>query len=342
MILPLLLAFQAAVAPQPAELRTFQDWTVGCDNGLYCQAVSLIPEHGNDGRTLSMRRAPAAGAEPVFSLYKYDDDDLCGATFTADGRPLPVRIIEGPDCTIVHPADAPALLAALRSARELRVTGADGHDYGSISLAGASAALLAMDEAQQRTGTETALVRPGVRPASSVPAPPALPEIRLAPRATGDTPQIDDARIVRLRADTGCAINDVGGPDEYTAVALEDGKTLVLLACGSGAYNVTWIPFVAQTGRGGQIEIAPALFDAPWATGDGGRAELINAEWNGGTRTITDLSLGRGIGDCGSRAAYGWDGRRFRLLRQSVMGECRGAHDYISVWRTRVIDPSAQ
>lgn len=332
----LALALQAAT-PQPAELRTFQDWTVGCDNVRYCQAVSLLPETATDGQTLSIRRAPTGDAEPVFSLYRYDNEDLCGARLSADGRPLAVRIIEGPDCTIVHPADAPTLLVALRSAAELRVIAADGGDLGAISLAGASAAMLAMDEAQQRTGTMTALVRPGPRPVSAVPPPLALPEVRVAPFPRGDTPQIDADRIARLRREIGCEIEDVGGPDEYNAFPLDEGKTLILLACGSGAYNVTWIPFVAEAVRGNRIEIAPALFDAQWAQADEGRAELVNAEWDGGARTITELSLGRGIGDCGTRSSYGWDGGRFRLLRQSTMGECRGARDYITVWRTRVV-----
>ncbi|MDQ8755831.1 DUF1176 domain-containing protein [Sphingosinicella sp. LHD-64] len=331
----LALALQAA-APQPGELRTFQDWTVGCDNGRYCQAVSLVPEGSDDGRSLSVRRNPAADAEPVFSFYRYDDEDLCGAQVSADGRPLPVRILEGPDCTIVHPADVPALLRALRSAAQITVTAADGSDLGRVSLAGASAALLAMDEAQLRTGTVTALVRPGDRPASAVPVPPVVPEIRIAPFPRGETPSVDDARIARLRRDIGCTVGDVGGPDEYRAVPLDEGKTLILLACGSGAYNVTWMPFVASAGQDGRTEIAPALFDAQWAQADGGRAELINAEWDSGARTISELSLGRGIGDCGTRSLYGWDGQRFRLLRQSAMGECRGARDYITVWRTRV------
>lgn len=312
---------------------------MACDNTRYCQAVSLLPETVPDGRTLTIRRSPAAAAEPVFSFWRYDNEDLCGARLSADGQPLPVRLIEGPDCTIVHPGDAPALLAALRSARELRMTAADGSDLGIVSLAGASAALLAMDEGQQRTGTVTALVRPGTRPASAVPAPPALPEIRIAPMGTGDTPQVDEARIARLRRETGCAVGDVGGPDEYTAVPLENGKTLVLLACGSGAYNVTWIPFIATAGRGGRIELTEALFDAQWAQADGGRAELVNAEWDSNARTITELSLARGIGDCGTRSVFGWDGTRFRLLRQASMGECRGARDYITVWRARAVQP---
>lgn len=338
MIWTLALALQAA-APQPAELRTFQDWIAGCDNGRACQAVSLADAADENWVTLSLRRTAAGDAEPVISLYAFDNDDYCGATLVADGQRLPVRLIEAAQCTIVHPADAPALIAALRSARELRVLDPAGADLGRVSLAGASAAMLYLDEAQQRIGTATALVRPGSRPASVVPAPPVLPEVRLAAPAPGDTPQVDAARIVELRREAGCTIDEVGGPDDYNAMPLEDGKTLVLLACGSGAYNVTWVPFIAQAGRGGGVDIAIAQFDRQWSLGDAGRPELVNAEWDSSSRLLTEFPRGRGLGDCGTRSTYGWDGARFRLVRQSTMGECRGAYDYITVWRTRVVRP---
>ena len=39
----LLLALAAqAVQPQPGELKTFGDWTVGCDNARACRAVALV------------------------------------------------------------------------------------------------------------------------------------------------------------------------------------------------------------------------------------------------------------------------------------------------------------
>ena len=38
----MLFALLIAAAPSPGELRTFNDWTVGCDNGRACQAVALL------------------------------------------------------------------------------------------------------------------------------------------------------------------------------------------------------------------------------------------------------------------------------------------------------------
>ncbi|NRD90676.1 hypothetical protein C8024_16325 [Sphingopyxis sp. BSNA05] len=44
------LAAATAQPPvQPGEIRTFRDWSVGCDNSGNCQAVSLVPDEGGAG-----------------------------------------------------------------------------------------------------------------------------------------------------------------------------------------------------------------------------------------------------------------------------------------------------
>ena len=54
----LILAAAATIAPDPGELRTFSDWTVGCDNGLACEAIVLLPETAEWSQwvTMSLRR----------------------------------------------------------------------------------------------------------------------------------------------------------------------------------------------------------------------------------------------------------------------------------------------
>lgn len=333
------LALQAA-APRPGELQTFQDWAVGCDNGRACQTTSLAPEGAEAWQTLSLRRDAEGRAEPVLSFYGMNDEDLCGAAFVVDGVRLATRLIRSATCTTVHPADVPTLLEALRAGRELRLIGANGTDLGGVSLAGLSAALLYIDETQDRLDTEAALIRRGARPASAVPAPPALPEVRLPPAASGSMVEIDAARIAALRREANCTMDEVGGPDEVAQWALETGKSLVLLACGSGAYNVTWIAYIATRGPGGRIALTLAGFDRPIGMGEEGSApELTNAQWIPGERLLRERPLGRGLGDCGARSAYAWDGARFRLVEQAEMGECRGALDYITTWRARVVRP---
>jgi len=192
-----------------------------------------------------------------------------------------------------------------------------------------------MDEQQGRGDTATALVRSGTRAASSVPAAPALPEIRLTPPYQDAIPPLDAAQITEIRNEQGCSIGEVGGPDEYDAVQLETGRTLILLACGTGAYNVTHVALVAER-RNGRLSVRRAEFDEPSDKED---AALTNAHWDGERRLLTDSPYGRGLGDCGSRSEYAWDGTRFRLVRREEMEECRGARNFITTWRARVVRP---
>jgi hypothetical protein len=329
------MALQGA-APQPAPLRSFGDWIVGCDNGRACQAVALVTYAYDTPRvTLTLRREAEATADPVIWI---NHGEARGGALEADGRRLGAGLIEAADAVMVHPADAMAVADALRAARRMRLLDSSGNVLGEISVSGASAAMLYMDEQQQRLDTVTALVRRGTRPAADVPAPPRLPEVRLAPAAADGPADIDESQIAALRRQSGCTIDEVGGPDLFEAVPLEPGKTLVLLACGSGAYNVTYLPYVAE-GTGARLRFAAAAFDRQRGSDDADRPSLINAEWDAERRLLSEFSRGRGLGDCGMKASYGWDGSRFRLVEQQDMEQCQGAVDFITTWRARVVRP---
>ena len=331
-----LLAAQAAT-PQPGELRLFRDWTVGCDNGLACEAIALLPE-GEDWEqwtTLSLRREAAAGARPVVLLTGIETVPVA---LVADGRRLDVHFSSSVDGFAVRAADEAALIGALRDARSLELRDAAGAVIARVSPAGSAAAMLYMDEAQHRVGTVTALARPGPRPAGAVPAPPRRAEVHLAPASAEAPITLSEDRVRALRREAGCTIDEVGGPDEHYDHALAPGQTLVLLACGTGAYNLSVVPFIAeQSGRRIDIRIAP--FDSQWGVAAEGRPTLINADWDPDDRLLREFSKGRGLGDCGRHATYGWDGTLFRLVRQEDMDECRGSLDYVTTWEADVVRP---
>jgi hypothetical protein len=329
MIVIALLA--AAATPQPAELKTFQDWTVGCDNGRACHAVGLMPENWpDDALTMSVRRGPEAGAQPVVAFELGSDSNA--AAVSADGRRLAARLIGAEGETRVAPADSAAVIGALRSAGRLQLLGADGKSLGTVSLKGASAALLYMDEQQRRTGTPSAMVRRGRGTLAAVPPP--LPVVAAPPVSRSRPLALSAAALGALRRKYGCTIDEVGGPEEAESAALTAGASLLLLACGSGAYNVSYVPFVV--GRGGRAELAPFDHRPGWWAEEG-KPMLVNAGWDKARGLLTSFSKGRGLGDCGVSADYAWDGRAFRLVEQAEMGECRGSRDYITTWRARVV-----
>src|SRR3954447_24537030 len=204
------LAAPAANAPHPSEPKLFKDWTVGCDNGRSCQAVALQPETQDldEWLTLDLERGPAAEARPRIAI---DVEAPAGAGVYADGKRLPITLGTGKQSGRVT-SGADALVAALRSAAKLEIRDAAGKRLGLISPAGASAALLYMDDRQGRVGTVTALARPGPRPASAVPPPPAYPVVHAAPRPAKPPRRMARAEWVKLRL----AACDDGDPDDGT------------------------------------------------------------------------------------------------------------------------------
>lgn len=322
-----LLAAQA-VAPTPSELRTFRDWTVGCDNGRRCEAIALLPE-GEDWEgwaTLSVSREAGAQAAPAFML---PDLETAPAMLAADGARLPVRFSAGVDG--INVADEGGeLLRALRAGRTIEARDSAGATMARISLAGASAAMLYMDEVQGRVGTITALVRPGTRPAASRAA--ALPPVRRAPPPGDAAIAPDPVRLATIERQTGCADEMAGSgrPDAEDPVQIATGTTLILLPCGSGAYNFASLPVLA---RGRRVAVAPFDFQP-----SGAPPLITNAFWDEERRLLTEYNKGRGLGDCGIAAEYAWDGTRFRLVRYERMDECRGSRRRITTWRAELAD----
>ena len=315
----------AAVQPQPGELKTFGDWTVGCDNASSCQAVALVPETEDHDAYLLLvvKRDAGPSARPVLTFTT--ERSLPGSfAMRVDGKPV-LRIAR---------ASLLPVPPELADGRRATVTDGQGRTLASASLAGAAAAFLYMDERQGRLGTVGALRRKGARPDSAVPAPPPLPRI-VQPRPGSTPPRtLTSPAAARLIGPENAVCEDAHGPVRPRAVRLDATHSLALIEhpCGNGAYNIMSSAFIVdEAGRA-----APARFDvAPGMDGEPGHI-LVNADWNVGALRLTDFVKARGLGDCGGRGAYAWDGARFRLVRQESMGECRGSTDYITTWRAAV------
>jgi hypothetical protein len=321
-------ALASAAAAQPARpdaLRTFRDWTVGCDNGGRCKAVALAPADGSPDEwppfMLSIERDAGPGGAVAIGLAGQED------------APPPIAVlIDGRPAATMRAAPftgTPAIALARALAAGSRVRIEAGGRRADHSLSGLSAALRYIDDRQKRAGTVGALVARGSAPDRA--AAPALPMIRAIPGG-GRAATLPPARIAALRKGAGCSIadgrDDPPGPEYYT---LGGGETLMLLPCDMGAYNMVSAIFVI--GRGGATR--PADID-PTSGRDPDRAVplILNPTFERGT--LWSDAKGRGIGDCGIAQDFVWDGRRFRLAEQNEMAECRGSTDRITTWRTLV------
>lgn len=313
-----LLAAVALAAPQPGALKTYGDWTVGCDNGLACQAVALVPESADRDTYLLMVLTRRARGESMRMGFPLVDHVRPGKAYlvTVDGKPIARAAADGkpPEnaADAVLNLDSKAL-AAFRNGKRAAI----GGTKVSASLTGLAAALGYMD-AQQTRGT------------------PALPVVTLPP-ASGRAPKtLPAARALAALPSEARTCDDPTNDLKPEASRLDATHSLVLIAhpCGNGAYNLfSTALIVDEAGRA-----TPARFDAdPGMGGSEVVGSPVNADWDTRIRRLGTFARGRGVGDCGTTQSYAWDGTRFRLVEQAEMGECRGSTDFITTWRARAV-----
>lgn len=331
------------------ESKVFRDWTAGCDNLRQCTALSLPGEADERIAFLKLERPGGPAGEPVLSLNLRDQKlprafearlTLDDAPFPAAGQQFPGSSVDQETGTIAIPArEAQALLAAARKATKLGLR--IGDRSFAVSLAGAVAALLFIDEQQGRLGTTTALIRQGDKPASAVPAAPALPVV--TSRATASLPALGDkaakalagelrAHLKRAAPDS-CEDIEEGSSISDSVWALAPNRFLVGLVCYRGAYNMGSFYWLVEPGK----VAATRRVTFPTPSGKP-QEDLVNSSYDPASGQLDFFSKGRGLGDCGSSGIYAWSGTGFALVSWNEMSTCRGlpADEWISLFRSEV------
>ncbi|GAA0644991.1 DUF1176 domain-containing protein [Brevundimonas lenta] len=335
----------AAAGVQP-EVREFRDWRAVCDNGNACVAYTGSDEGG--WLRVGMEAGPNARPTVVAS-EGFQGSDPAKMRLKIDGRDF--ALTGGPqDAANADASEARArgLLAALAGARSVSLE----LDDRSIALpaSGASAALLWIDERQGRLGTTTALLRRGDRPASAVPAAPAVPVVRPAPAIaqTGfegaSNPMEDEPRGLVVPVDIearvevkACRAENNEYLDKAVLAARLDAATVLWgVPCGSGAYNATYVLYLARPDGTG---VRPADLPTWRPQGRPGETDLwlVNPVYYPQTRTLIIFPRGRGLGDCGTITVWTWTANGFALTEERTMGDCQGMppDQWPTTWRTR-------
>ncbi len=328
-LLPLALS-AASLQDQPDAEKIFGDWAVACDNNKRCEATALVPMEWlgeDDGGPTQMMITHDAGPVAGFTIDVRPAEEKPGAFDVAiDGK----QVAAGKTTAYQAYADEGiALLPALANGKELTLM-AGGKRVGRVSLAGLAATLRYMDAVQGRAGTVTALVAKGDKPASAVPAAPAMPRITVLHPPAGEAAAPAQI-VINTMMTAGECESEVELKPEFHP--LDGAATLALIPCGSGAYNYNSAVFVL---RGGKAE--PAKFDVQpgWMEGSAGPALATNASWDEKNGLLHHFDKGRGLGDCGTAMTWGWDGTRFRLIEAARLEECRGSIEWPTVF---VADP---
>ena len=315
----------AVVAEFTPEERAFRDWRAVCDNAGRCSAYGA---NGlSTGWIILSRDAGAEAPLRVVAGQAAWDEEEAGAPprLTLDGRAI--QLPREPDRTL-------ALARDLAQGRTLSIGVND--QAVEVSLAGAAAALLWIDERQGRLGTPGTVMRPGDAAADGVPGPAPLPVVTAvrAPAQTG-IPQSGltlPPPLQRLPEVRAC-LDELwpGAEPIHSAAHLSDGVYLWGVECFRGAYNLGqrfWI-----TGEDGAD---PRPANLPTASGEATN-ELVNAAFDPASGTLDAFARGRGLGDCGVIQEWAWTGQAFVLTREVSMPECAGmsAEHWPALYRTR-------
>jgi Protein of unknown function (DUF1176) len=343
-----IVASPALAASQPdsgtqvklGETKYYKDWAAGCDNGLTCEAVALMPDDLPAGM-LSMVLARTAGQDGklTINIHNFDSESDRYRLFI-DGNLIntgPIIRNETAPISIIG-RDGLKLANAIARGQQISLFDGVGTLLGKVSLAGSAAALRYLDSKQGRRGSASAIIARGRKDDKSSAM--ALPQVMIKRlSANQEIPETQD--LVALAEGDFCKDERVGvTEDRAFSLGSEGGypRSLVLISCGSGTYNLGSAAFVGTKMADGKWTFEEAKFDyRNDDTSENSNVKiLINADWDVGTQQLSSHNKGRGIGDCGQSANYVWDGEMFRLTQARVMDACRGSLDWITVWRAQV------
>ena len=304
------------------ESKNFRDWKVTCDNGATCAAIAPSVDEAQGWLSVEMAPETAAVPKVLVGVWLDNTDNTSRATpvtLTIDGRSFRTEPVTDADIPTARVVAADALNAVRALASGKVATARAAGETVPISLTGASASLLWIDDRQGRLDTPNALIRVGQR-AASVQGP-ALPVITPAPAVAqgqlGGDNQILPKSIEILPAVRECRSENSGGGDVISA-KLGPQQELWGVPCGSGAYNFTNNLYI--TGPNGQNPVAARLPQADGTTTN----EVVNGFYNAEKRELVAFAKGRGIGDCGIAQTWVWTERSFALALEQSMDSCNG------------------
>lgn len=318
-----------AGAAQAAEERVFRDWIATCNNVSDCVLFGTQDSNvEGDIGYVRFAQAYAVPSQVRASLVTIPEDGRVRNVMLAvrvDGRTVPglaaVTFTAFDDIGMrarLSQAQSNALLAAVRNGRALTLVEGN-RTRATISLAGSAAALLWVDEQQQRVGTAGALARPGRRPLA-VRGMRTAPVVRAAPSVPQtNLPTIATAPLRRQMTDCDDDIIATDIPSE--TYRLDPDTLLVTVPCSRGAYNVSVALFLTD-GRGRNPR--PVSLRLPPGSETATEDLPTNLTYDPVNQTISSFPRGRGLGDCGTDTTWAWTGTAFELRSQFVMGECKG------------------
>ena len=248
-ILLSLLPFTAMAASTSIKgMGNYQDWDLVCDNTGTCRMAGYQDESSDPVSILFTRaageNAAVEGKLTISPFGEADRDVQVGQDIEIwlNGKSLgTVKHISDENPDKLTEAQTKALLSGLKKESEIRLT------YGKTTLKvsdkGAAAAMLKMDEFQQRLNTPSALICKG-QEKHAVLAPQPAPKIEVVSVNNRKTTELKrgekqyDNVLALLRKANSCDDEDITSQD-ITLYPLTQNKVLAEALCVRGAYQST-------------------------------------------------------------------------------------------------------
>lgn len=320
--------------------QEYRQWLVACANDGACTAKGFDDDGGTS--EIVLLQAPGGEGETTLTL-----------TFTADALPELAQLRLGgqrlpPADWVLQPGEASQPFHTLQSQRPdaarawlrwaarqpaLSLQDEQGHELATFAVEGFAAALLRIDEVQGRLNTRVALLRVGSQAATLVSPPRPVPWVQAAKPGSPAVGTDEQARLLRVvnQVEPDCSDAAQASTPEGEVSALNPREAIVLLQCGLGAYNTSYVVYRVQR----QGKPAPQRVNLP---GLGKRFQggywVMNASYDSQTQRLDQYGKARGLADCGSSSGWVFDGRQFVLYHYSFQGRCGGntAFEWPILW----------
>ena len=321
-ILLLTLLPVAAMATSIKGIGNYQDWDLVCDNTGTCRMAGYQDESSDPVSILFTRAAGEnAAVEGKFTILPFgeaDRDVQVGQDIEIwlNGKSLgKVKHISDDAPDKLTGEQTKALLSGLKKESEIRLT------YGKTTLKvsdkGAAAAMLKMDEFQQRLNTPSALIRQG-QEKHAVLAPKVEPKIDAVSVKNRKTielklgeKQYDNVLALLRKAHDGCVDEDLESQD-ITIYPLTHNKVLAEALCARAAYQYTNYY---------------AVLDDKLSKVEQVLAEQYNEagyDEKQGYAFVRGSYKGRALGDCLAGQDAVWNGKIFIRTSEWTTGSCKG------------------
>lgn len=300
----------------------YQDWDLVCDNTGTCRMAGYQDESSDPVSILFTRaageNAAVEGKLTILPFGEADRDVQVGQDIEIwlNGKSLgKVKHISDDAPDKLTEEQTKALLSGLKKESEIRLT------YGKTTLKvsdkGAAAAMLKMDEFQQRLNTPSALIRQG-QEKHAVLAPKVEPKIDAVSVKNRKTielkhgeKQFNHVLALLRKAHNGCVDEDLESQD-ITIYPLTQNKVLAEALCFKGAYQSTNYY---------------AVLDDKLSKVEQVLAEQYNEagyDKKQGYAFVRGSYKGRALGDCWAGQDAVWNGKIFIRTSEWTTGSCKG------------------